>query len=209
VTGDVQGLQVSGLTIRQFAAHAIRFGRGVQAPQLSNLVLTNLGAAAIAVEDGVNNGSLEHVTLADSAKGGLDLTGATGWTVRLNVFRRLGGIAVAAHAGAADTTVAENLFEDCARAISFGLVNVADGVDHTGGTITGNTITGGSIAVIDSPKVAITHNTVRTAGTAAAAMTFRYDSTDLVVADNLTDAPLQARDGAWAIETGNVIDAAR
>ena len=35
--------------------------------------------------------------------------------------------------------------------------------------------------------------------------TARYDSTDLVVADNLTDGPLQARDGAWAIETGNLI----
>jgi Right handed beta helix region len=225
VTGRVDGLTVADLTIRGFAAHALTFARGPQAPRLTNLRLTDIGQAMITVGAGVNDGLLEHASLdytttgVSAAAAGIDLQGVRGWTVRLSAFRNVrgpagvtAGAAVAASAGAADTTVSENLFIDCGRGIALGLTNVADGVDHRGGVVTNNTFSGAAtvaggagIAITDSPDTRVTHNTVRT-GPTAAPITYRFaDSRNLVVADNLTDGPLVARDGAWAIESGNAI----
>ncbi len=141
--------------------------------------------------------------------------------MRLNAFRNVrgpvgvpAGAAVAASAGSEDTLVTQNLFIDGGRGNALGLTNVADGVDHRGGRITDNgfvraaTVAGGAaISVTDSPATVIAHNTVLTAGTAAPIVARFADSVDLVIADNLTDGPVQTRDGAWAIETGNVTDA--
>jgi len=224
VTGRVAGLQIADLTIRRFAGHAIAFARGPQAPRLTNLRLTDTGQAMIAVATGVHDGVIEHASFdytttgVGAAAAGLDLQGARGWTVRLNAFRNIrgpqgvvAGAALAASAGSADTIVDQNLFVDCGRGIALGLVDVADGTDHAGGRIINNTFTraatvagGAGIAVNDSPKTVVAHNTVTTAGTAAP-ITYRFaDSIDLVVSDNLTDGALLAGDGAWAVETGNV-----
>ncbi len=224
VTGQVQGLAIADLTIRQFAGHAISFAHGPQAPRLTNLRLTDTGRALVAVAAGVHDGLIEHASFdytttgLSAAAGGLDLQGVRGWTVRLNAFRNVrgpvgvtAGAAVAASAGSADTLVTENLFIDCGRGIALGLTNVADGVDHRGGRIANNgfvraaTVAGGAgISVTDSPATVVEHNTVLTAGTAAAIVARFADSVDLRIANNLTDGPVQARDGAWAIETGNV-----
>jgi hypothetical protein len=224
VTGRVDGLQIADLTIRRFAGHAIAFARGPQAPRLTNLRLTDLGQSMIAVATGVNDGVIEHASFDYTTTGvsataaGIDLQGVRGWTVSLNAFRNIrgpqgvvAGAAIAASAGSSDTTVNQNLFVDCGRGIALGLVNVADGTDHAGGRITNNTFSraatvagGAGIAVTDSPHTVVAHNTVTTAGTAAP-ITYRFaDSIDLVVSDNLTDGALLARDGAWAVETGNI-----
>ena len=232
VTGAVENLQIADLTIRQFNQHAILLEAGPHAPRLSNLRLLDSGDALIkvnsslsapGVDDGlVENSALEYSTTgASGAAGGIDLRGVKGWVVRANAFRnvRAGGgqvarPAVSARAGSSDTVVERNLFFNCQVGVALGMTDRA-GNDHRGGRIANNFFyrapqVGGraGISVADSPGTAIVHNTVITSNTYPAPIEYRYpDATNLVVANNLLDGPIQALDGAWAVEAGNLTNA--
>ena len=146
--------------------------------------------------------------------GGLDLRGSQRWTVRGNTFRAL-PVAVSAHAGSADTLVERNSFVNCATGVAFGLAPQVGRTDHRGGRIVNNvfyrapTVAGGpAISVADSPATVILFNTVLSSHAGDAALVYRFPATtDLVIANNLLDGPLQARDSAWATATGNVTTA--
>jgi len=202
---------------------------GGQAPRLSNLHLLDSGDALIATTAGVNDGVLEHSSLEYTTlgtavtAGGLDLRGAQRWIVRANAFRNvrapgalLARPAVGASAGSSDTVVEGNLFVNCQVGIALGLNHAAGVVDHSGGRITNNfiyrapqVVGGPGISVVDSPNTAVLHNTVITSQTAASTIEFRYpEATNLVIANNLVDGPIEGLDNAWAVQSGNLTNAA-
>jgi hypothetical protein len=217
VSGPVVGLQVADLTIQHAAGSAVRFDAGVQAPHLSNLHLLDSGDTLIQTIAGVDDGVLEHSTLEATTAGsatGLDLRASARWTVRSTTFRAL-AVAISAHAGSADTLVEGNTVVNCATGIAFGLTPQGGSPDHRGGRIVNNffyrapSIAGGpAITVADSPATAILFNTVLSSHAGDAAIVYRFPATtDLVIANNLLDGPLQARDSAWATASGNVTTA--
>lgn len=229
VSGVVKDLQIADLTIRGFAANAIVIEAGAQAPRLTNLRLLDAGAALVKVigdvADGLVEGSsFEYTTTGTSKSAGLQLVGASGWTIRGNAFRQIRTAkgawarpAVSASAGASDTTVEQNLFFNCQTGVALGLTDQRDGVDHRGGRVANNfiyrgkSVAGGpGIAVVDSPGTVVVHNTVVLSQTAAASIEYREaGATALIVANNLVDGPIVARAGAWAIASGNVTRAPR
>jgi hypothetical protein len=91
------------------------------------------------------------------------------------------------------------------------------GTDHRGGTIRNNffytsrrlTNADAPILAWNSPDTRILHNTILTNGTYANAIECRFANTKgLVIANNLTDARIAARDGAQAELYGNFTKAA-
>ena len=119
-----------------------------------------------------------------------------------------------------DTLVERNVFLDCDRGVAFGLNDQpkdGPGTDHRGGTIRNNffhtsrrlTNADAPILAWNSPDTRILHNTILTNGTYANAIEYRFaNAKGLVIANNLTDARIAARDGAQAEVYGNFTKAA-
>jgi hypothetical protein len=112
---------------------------------------------------------------------------------------------------------------DCDRGVALGLsapdANSRDGelvFDHQGGIVRNNTFSraAGSptgdvgISVNYCDGFRILHNTVMQAGSFPWTIEWRFPASDGIVANNLTDGPLLARNGASAAESGNVASAA-
>ena len=103
---------------------------------------------------------------------------------------------------AANTLVEGNTFINCQREIAFGLIERTPN-DHTGGIIRNNFIyraanTGGDtpIGVFDSPGTSVLHNTIFLSGDYSSSIEYRWtNTTGVIVANNLADAPIRARDG--------------
>ena len=65
-----------------------------------------------------------------------------------------------------------------------------------------------AIGVFDSPNTQVLHNSILLSGTYASPIEYRFaDTTGVVVANNLLDGAVRARDGAVATVTGNVTTA--
>lgn len=231
VTGDVQGLQLSGVTIQDVYRHAILFDNGPQAPRLSNLQLANCGDACVAAAASgasVNDGTVEASWIgyttngASTNAGGVSLRGAKRWTIRGNAFENVRGpsnqiakAAVSVGGGAADTVVEGNSFKNVSTAVALGLVNVASGTDHSGGRVINNMIYRASgvagaagISIADSPNTRVAHNTVIGSGTYANPIEYRFaDTANVTIVNNLTDGAITARDGAAAAQAGNITNA--
>ena len=116
---------------------------------------------------------------------------------------------------ASSGTIAEgNTFIDCQREIAFGLIERTPN-DHTGGIVRNNfmyrnaTIAGdAAIGVFDSPTTQVLHNTILASGTYASPIEYRFvDTAGVVIANNLLDGAILARDGAQATVVGNVVTA--
>jgi hypothetical protein len=115
---------------------------------------------------------------------------------------------------ARDTIAEGNSFVNCARGISFGLSDVA-GTDHSGGVIRNNFFfraTGHSgdvaIAVYDSPNTQVLNNTIFVSGTYSSPIEYRFpQTTGVVIANNMTDGIISARDGATATLATNLAGA--
>jgi hypothetical protein len=98
-----------------------------------------------------------------------------------------------------------NTFINCQREIAFGLIQRTPN-DHTGGIIRNNFIyrasnTGGDtpIGVFDSPGTSVLHNTIFLNGDYSSSIEYRWsDTTGVIIANNLSDAPIRNRDGASA-----------
>ena len=154
---------------------------------------------------------------------GIDLQRVASWQVRYNLFRnatptstqRLGP-AVHAWRASNRTTVDANTFVNCSREVVFGLSDTTPD-QHSTGRARNNMIArttavvggGPGISVLDSPSTVVAYNTLLLRGTAARAIEYRYADTDgTVVANNLTDGPIAALDGATGIEDTNLTSAA-
>jgi hypothetical protein len=122
------------------------------------------------------------------------------------------GPAVLMWSDSRDTLVERNVFLDCDRGVAFGLSNRRKGTDHSGGTIRNNFFYTSKrirnadcpILVWNSPGTKVVHNTILTNGTYPNAIEYRFPRTrGVVIANNITDARIAARNGAQAEVYGN------
>ena len=229
--GNVQGITIANLTIRDVFYHPIVFNAGTQNPRVYNVHLIDAGAQFIksnpdGAGGGVNNGIVEYsvieytTTAKDAYVNGVDVHTGANWIIRDNVFRNLvaprGGLAgpaVLMWNHSSNTVTERNLFINCARGIAYGL-QIA-GFDHTGGIIRNNMIFRAArqsgdvgIAVADSPNTQVLNNTVFLSGTYGTPIEYRFPgSRDVVIGNNLLDGAIGARDGATGVEAGNLASA--
>jgi hypothetical protein len=152
--------------------------------------------------------------------GGIDAHGAKNWVVRNNTFRNIispsssvAEFAVHFWSGSANNTVEKNLIVNCDRGIGFGL----DTRPNNGGIIRNNMIyhaaNAGSyadtgIALTESPNTQVYNNTIFMENSFPWAIEYRFTSTqNVLIANNLTNKPVQSRDGGSGTVTKNVTNA--
>ncbi len=229
--GGVTRVTIANLTIRDVYYHPIIFNAGTQQPRVYNVRLLDAGQQFLKANPdgaggGVNGGLVEYsvfeyTTGAPSYyTNGVDVHSGRDWIVRHNLFRRirtaqgLAGPAVLMWNDSRNTVVDGNTFIDNHRDISLGLIERTPN-DHTGGVVRNNFIArspgvGGDVAigVMDSPGTRVVHNTVWMGGAYQNAVEYRFaNTTGVVVANNLSDGRVLARDGAVGAVAGNVLNA--
>jgi hypothetical protein len=228
VGGNVRNVTIANLTIRDVFNHPIILNAGVQAPLIHNVRLVNAGQQFVKANPngaggGVNDGVVEYsiieytTTSRDYYTNGVDVHTGSGWILRHNLFRnirapqgQLAGPAVLMWNASAWSIVDGNTFINCQREISLGLIERTPN-DHTGGVVRNNFMyrsasVGGDAAILvaDSPNTQVVHNTALVSGTYANAIEYRFaNSTGVVVANNVLDARVIARDGATGTVAGN------
>ena len=226
--GDVRGITIANLTIRDFYLHPIIFNAGTVAPHLYNVRLVNAGQQFVKANPsadgrGVDDGLVEytvieyHTRSKDDYTNGVDVHGGRNWTIRNSLFRNirapigaLAGPAILMWNGASNTTVEGNTFVNCQREIAFGLIYRAP-YDHAGGVVRNNFIyrdrgVHGDVAigVFASPRTQVLHNTILISGTYPHAIEYRFARTNgVAIRNNLLDADVRPRDGATALVSGN------
>lgn len=194
-------------------------------------IKVNPGPGGCGVNHGLVEDSLFEYTngAPDTYTNGVDVHFGAGWTIRRNLFRGfftaaggLVGPAVLLWNGSRDSVVEANTFIDNVRDIALGLdpartnewpVGNAAMTDHHGGRISGNAITrrpllpGADVAisVADSPHTRVEGNVVTMSVGYPTAIEYRFPRTvGVVIAGNMADAQIQARDGATATVSGTV-----
>lgn len=147
---------------------------------------------------------------------GVDVHGGTGWRISNNIFRNfhtpdeadhLWNAAVLMWRGSAGTITENNFFLDVDRAIAYGLGDMSK--DHSGGVIRNNVVVMSAglysrrrarkadapVIIWHSPGTRVLHNTVITNDNTPFAIESRFDSSDVTIANNLTDAPVVHSEG--------------
>jgi hypothetical protein len=226
--GDVRGITIANLTIRDFYLHPIIFNAGTVAPHLYNVRLVNAGQQFVKANPsadgrGVDDGLVEYTVIEydtgskDDYTNGVDVHGGRNWTIRNSLFRNirapigaLAGPAILMWNGASNTTVEGNTFVNCQREIAFGLIDRAP-YDHAGGVVRNNFIYrdrgvpgDAAIGVFASPRTQVLHNTILISGTYPHAIEYRFARTNgVAIRNNLLDADVRPRDGATALVSGN------
>jgi Right handed beta helix region len=222
--GNIRGVTIANLTIRDVYYHPIILNPGTHAPLIHNVHLINAGQQFIkgnqtAEAGGVDDGVVEYsvieyeTTSKDNYTNGIDIHRGANWIIRHNLFRnirppagQLAGPAILMWNRSSNTLTEGNTFINCQRDIAYGL-NVRAPHDHTGGIIRNNFIyrdasfAGGDvgIGVSDSPGTRVLNNTVLIGGAYPNAIEYRFPgTTGVVVANNLTDKAITARNGASA-----------
>ena len=226
VGGNVQGVTIASLTIRDVYYHPIMLNAGAQSPLIHNVRLVNAGQQFIKASPdgaggGVDNGIVEYsimeydTTARDDYTNGVDVHTGDNWIIRHNLFRNirapqgaLAGPAILMWNASTNTTVDGNTFVDCQREIALGLIERTPN-DHSGGIVKNNfisrTIAGDSaIYVADSPSTQVLHNSIFISGTYANPIEYRFPhTTGVVIANNILDGNIAARDGASGSVSGN------
>ncbi len=233
VGGNVQGVTIANLTIRDIYYHPIILNAGTQSPLIHNVRLLNAGqqfikSNATGSGTGVNNGIVRYsiieyaTTSRDDYTNGVDVHTGTGWAIRHNLFRNvrspvgLAGPAILMWNGSSNTTVEGNTFIDCQREISMGLIDRAGATDHSGGIVQNNFIfrsasVSGDTAILiaDSPNTKVVNNSILVSGGYSSPIEYRFaGTTGIVIANNLLDGDVTARDGATGTVTNNYTSAA-
>jgi hypothetical protein len=160
---------------------------------------------------------------------GLSIHTADNWTIRGNLFKNfhtpdaaayLWNPAVLVWNHSTNTLTERNTFINVDRAIAYGLDDKT-GSDHQGGMIRNNFIyiqpdlmsqgrkadSDAQILVWDSPGTKVYHNTILTNGNVLLSIETRFNTTGAEIRNNLTDAPLGARDGGSSSQSGNLLTA--
>ena len=232
VGGDVRGITIANLTIRDVYYHNVILNAGTQTPRLYNLRLVNAGQQIVKANPnttggGVDNGIVEYsiieyvTTSRDYYTNGVDVHAGRNWIIRHNLFRnirapqgQLAGPALLMWNRSSATLAEGNTFFDCQREIAFGLIERTPD-DHSGGIVRNNfiyrsaSIAGDTaIGVFDSPNTQVLHNTILASRTYPSLIEYRFTgTTGAIIANNLLDGSVLARDGARATLTGNVTNA--
>ena len=139
VGGDVRGVTIANLTIRDVYYHAIMLNAGAQSPLIHNVRLVNAGEQFIKANPdgaggGVDNGIVEYsvieydTTSRDAYTNGVDVHTGDNWIIRHNLFRnvrapqgQLAGPAILMWNASTNTLVDGNTFINCQREIALGL----------------------------------------------------------------------------------------
>jgi hypothetical protein len=224
-----KNVTIANLTIRDTCYHCVAIQDGSPGARLYNLRLLDAGEQHVKVNPNPasDDGAVEYcvieytTTCNDNYCNGVDVHQGARWRIRHNLFRNIrgnpkagmGGPAILMWRGAKDTITEGNLFLNCERGIAYGLENKEG--DHSGGIIRNNIFyraagQSGDAAVVvwGSPGTQVLGNTLILSGTYPDAIDYRFASSrGLVIANNLTDAKLNARDGATAELASNVTDA--
>jgi len=230
--GDVRGVTIADLTIRDVPQHPLIFNAGTQRPHVHNVRLVDAGQQFIKANPdgaggGVNDGMIEYSlieytqTAKDSYTNGVDVHTGANWVIRHNEFRNivsparagLAGPAVLMWHGSKGTLTEGNTFLNCARGISYGLEE-KPGFDHHGGIIRDNFFFRSreqpgdvGILVADSPETQVLNNSVFVSGTYPTPIEYRFvGSHRVIIARNRLDGAIQSRDGATALEHENRTD---
>jgi hypothetical protein len=150
---------------------------------------------------------------------GVDVHAGTNWTIRDNLFERIrgpgngsAGPTILVWSASSGTQVERNTLVDCYRGIAFGNPSRTDG--HAGGVIRNNFIVRSmngdtAIELAYASDAVVAHNTILHLGpsdTNVSIDAFGEGTTGLV-ANNLTNAPLQDRSGASTTKQGNHLEA--
>jgi hypothetical protein len=233
VGGNVQKITIADLTIRDVFYHQINFNDGTQSPLVHNVHLINAGEQFIKSNPnasgtaGVNNGVVEYsvfeysTTAPTDYTNGVDVHTGQNWIIANNLFKNirtatgaLAGPAILMWNNSSGSIAEGNTFINCQREISFGLIERTPN-DHVGGIIRNNFIyrspgIGGDAGILigDSANTSVLHNTIVLSGTYPNAIEYRFSgSTGAVIANNLSDGGIFARDGASGSTSGNVTNA--
>lgn len=157
---------------------------------------------------------------------GVDVHAGKNWVISHNRFENfhtsddsenLWNPAILVWNGAANTLAENNTFVDVDRAIAFGLIDRSN--DHSGGIIRNNMIvmraglfsetrrqnSDAPIIVWSSPGTKVLHNTVVTQGNTLSAIQLRFNSSDVVIKNNLISAPIKDRGSNSFVESGNIL----
>jgi hypothetical protein len=225
VGGNVRGVTIANLTIRDVYQHAIVFNAGVESPLIHNVRLVNAGQQLIkANPDGAGGGVDEGIvqysvieydtTSRDHYTNGVDVHTGDNWIIRHNLFRNirapqgLAGPAILMWNASTNSLVDGNTFMNCQREIALGLIERTLN-DHSGGIVRNNFIYrsvpgDAAISVADSPNTQVLHNTILISGTYPNPIEYRFaDTTGVTIANNALDGAIASRDGAAATVTGN------
>jgi hypothetical protein len=226
VGGNVRGVTIASLTIRDVYYHAIMLNAGAQSPLIHNVRLVNAGQQLVKASPdgaggGVDNGIVEYsaieydTTSRDYYTNGVDVHTGDNWIIRHNLFRnvrapqgQLAGPAILMWNASTNTLVDGNTFINCQREIALGLIERTPN-DHTGGIVRNNFIYrsapgDSAIYVADSPGTQVLHNTILISRTYANPIEYRFPhTTGVVIANNVLDGSVAARDGATGSVNGN------
>lgn len=233
-TGEgVQSILIADLTIRDFYSHPIILNAGTESPHIYNVRLADGGEQLLKSNPSSSGGGVDHGvveysvleytdTSRDWYTNGIDVHGGAGWVIRHNLFRnirapfgQLAGPSILMWQGSRDTIVDANTFVNCQREIAFGLDDIS-GNEHTGGVIRNNFIyrdswVSGDVGIIlsDAPSAQVLHNTMLGSGSYPNAIEYRFvGTTNVLIANNLVDRAIVARDGATATLLNNSTAAA-
>jgi len=233
VGGDVKRLTLANMTIRDVYFHPIIMNAGPQSPHLYNLHLINGGQQLLKTNpaddgSGINDGLIEYSVFEyapnsrDDYANAIQVLAGAHWIIRNNLIRNIkapsgqqAGPAVLAWFSASGTVVEGNTFINCQREISFGLIDRTPN-DHSGGIIRNNfiyrdaSVENGDVAigVFDSPNTKVLHNTIYVNGSYPNAIEYRFpQASGILIANNLTNKLVAARDGATATVAGNYTSA--
>jgi hypothetical protein len=229
VGGNVRGVTIANLTIRDVYNHPIVLNAGTQSPFIHNVRLVNAGQQFLkanpdAAGGGVDNGVVEYSVFEydtvsrDAYTNGVDVHSGDNWIIRHNLFRRvrapagLAGPAILMWNGSTNTIVDGNTFIECQREIALGLVERTPN-DHAGGVVRNNFVYrslpgDAAIYVADSPGTQVLHNSILISRTYANPIELRFPhTTGVVIANNVLDGNVAARDGATGSVGGNHVNA--
>lgn len=225
---------IRNLTLRNVANHAIQLQPGADFLTARNLHILDTGEQMLKgaydsnnPSEHCDNGLVERCLFEYSAGigpqwyiGGIDVHRGEDWIVRDNTFKyiRSPSQAVAEHgvhfwSNAANTLVERNIFVTCDRAIGFGLG--ASG--HSGGIIRNNMIYHDTsegfadvgIGLESSPDTKVYNNTILHMHSYSNAIEYRFAATtNVLIANNLTNKAISSRDGGTGTLSNNVTSAA-
>ncbi len=223
--------KLDGVTLQRAGWHAIQVvgENNADAPIIQNCILRDTYEQLIKVTKSdtavSDNGIVQNCLFEYSAgkapnyyTGGIDAHGAKGWTITGNTFRGIaspGGsiseFGVHFWDGSANNTTERNLIIDCDRGIGYGLQGF---VQNSGGVIRNNMIYHSNdgapfadvgIALENSANTQVYNNTVYFANGMTWTMEYRFSTTTgAVFTNNLTNKPIQLRDGGSATLKTNV-----
>jgi hypothetical protein len=232
VGGDVRGITIANMTLRDFYFHALILNPGTRSPRVYNVRLMNAGEQLLKANPdgsggGVDNGIVEYsaleyaTTSRDDYTNGVDVHTGANWIIRHNLFRNirapqgmLAGPAILMWNNSRDTIVEGNTFINCQREIALGLIERTPD-DHVGGLVINNFIYRDSsiegdaaIGINDSPGSRVFHNTIFALTSYPSLVEYRFTNTKSVtISGNLLNGSILARNGATGTVSGNVTNA--